>query len=91
MVNINSILNKFSTDIAKTFTPIVGEEVVMLVGGQIKTQKLAESLIVGVPCSTINEIDLNLIGCKVTLKDVNDFGKNAIVCNQDCSNTSYPI
>jgi hypothetical protein len=86
--DIKSILEKFSTEIGKSFYPIVGEEAIMLIGGQIKSVKLAESLIVGVPCSTINEMELNVIGCKVTLKDLSGFGKNSILCDQDCTNTS---
>lgn len=88
---INQSLQKFSTAIGKSFTPIRGEETIMLIGGQIKSVKLSESLIVGVPCETINEMELNVIGCKMTLRELAEFGKNTIMCNQDCTPTTFPV
>lgn len=88
---INQSLQKFSTAIGKSFTPIKGEETIMFIGGQIKSVKLSESLIVGVPCQTINEMELNVIGCKMTLRELAEFGKNKIMCNQDCSLATFPV
>jgi len=86
--SISSILSAFSAKIGKSFTPTIGEEAVMLIGGEIKSVKLSQSLIVGVPCSSIDEIELYISGCKVTLKEIADLGKTKLMCAEDCSTSS---
>jgi len=60
----------YNNRINKKFTPVKGNEVLILSNGVIKTISLSDSHINAVACESINEFNGKLIECKMTFKDI---------------------
>jgi len=75
---LNGISNDYLRGIGKNFNSIKGNELLMLVNGQIKSVSMNEAHVNAVACQTIHEFKGMVIDCKQTFKDLDAINANLI-------------
>lgn len=71
---LNPTATAFNKILGKNFTPIIGNEVLMLISGHLKTVSVSSAKVVGVACQSIDEFEVRPLTCSNTLRDLDPLG-----------------
>jgi len=78
--------------IGKQFLPIVGNQILMLVNGQLKTISTSFAQVVAMPCQSIDEYEVKPLTCSNTVIDLNgDLGYYYVACPKNCNKSKFPL
>jgi len=86
---LNEIAIQFNKLLGKDFTPIVGNEVMIIADGFVKTVSFRKAHINAVACQTNNEIKAYPVKCSVTFNDLQKFNSQLVACIEDCSKAEF--
>jgi len=75
--------------IGKDFTPIIGNEVLILANGVVKAVKYVNAHINAVACQTNNEVTSKTVNCNYSFNDLKMLDAHFVACTEDCSKQAY--
>jgi len=81
--NLNNLSINFNKLIGKSFQPIIGNELLMIKDGMIKTVSLKDAYITSIPCHTPHEYS-SLASCSQTFADFDKNNIYTIICKKEC-------